>query len=219
MKSKLTKKLNRLLIIIIILLFCNRIHAQTKNNGLIISGIASHYIHKQNYREDTRGYYNYPVDPGFEILYFRKIRETVYLGAGYNYQTGRIASVVDFIMRFQFSEQNLPIVIRKEFSIKEKTYWFSSSGFYFGRNETTRVESLKKNGNWSPPFDMELVANYYDDNNFIDFYIDTGFCYSLNNWSEISTSAFLKYRIDKTWLNYHESRTHYGIKLSYNLKF
>ncbi len=202
-----------------IILFATTLWGQEKKNSFQLTGIAAHYIHKQNYHEDTWGYYTYPVDPGFEILYFRKIRETVYIGAGYNYQTGRIASVVDFIMRFQFSEQSLPIVIRKEFSPKGKTYWFACSGFYFGRNKTTRAESLKKNGNWSPPFDMELVANYYDDNSFIDFYIDTGYCYSLNNWSEISTSVFLKYRINKTWLNYHESRTHYGIKLSYNLKF
>lgn len=197
----------------------NPVCAQETKNKIAVTGIAAHYIHKQNYREDTRGYYTYPVDPGFEILYFRKIKETVYLGAGYNYQTGRIASVVDFIMRFQFSEQNLPIVIRKEFSTNGKTYWFISSGLYFGRNKTTRVESLKKNGDWSPPFDMELVANYYDDNNFIDLNFDSGFCYSLNKWSEISISPFLKYRINKTWLNYHESRIHYGVKLNYNLKF
>ncbi len=211
--------MKRLFLLGIILLFCNQLYAQTKNNRLIISGIATHYIHKQNYPEDTQGYYTYPVDPGFEILYFRKIRETIYLGTGYNYQTGRIASVVDGIMRFQFTEQNLPIVVRKEFSHKEKTHWFVGSGIYFGRNKTTRVESLNKNGDWHQPFNMELVANYYDDNNFIDFIFDSGFCYSLNIWSEISISPFLKYRINKTWLNYHESRTHYGIKLSYSIGF
>ncbi len=211
--------MKRLFLLGIILLFCDQLYAQTKNNRLIISGIAAHYIHKQNYSEDTRGYYTYPVDPGFEILYYRKIRETIYLGTGYNYQTGRIASVVDGIMRFQFTEQNLPIVVRKEFSHKGKTHWFVGSGLYFGRNKTTRVESLNKNGDWNQPFDIELVANYYEDNNFIDFIFDSGFCHSLNNWSEISISPFLKYRINKTWLNYHESRTHYGLKLSYSIGF
>ena len=211
--------MKRLFLLSLVILFCNQLYAQTKNNRLIISGIAAHYIHKQNYREDTWGYYTYPVDPGFEILYFRKIRETVYIGAGYNNQNGRIASTVDGIRRFQFSEQNLPIIIRKEFSPKGKTNWFASSGLYFGRNKTTRAESLNKNGGWHQVYDMELSVNYYDDNSFIDFNFDSGFCYSLNNWSEISTSAFIKYRINKTWLNYHERRVHYGIKLSYILKF
>lgn len=201
------------------MLFGRQLYAQSEKNLLINSGIIAHYIGKENYNEDTWGYYTFPVDPGYEILYFRKIRETLYLGAGYNYQAGRFSSVVDFIIRFQFTEQSLPIVIRKEFFLKEKTYWFACSGLYFGRNRTSKVESLKKNGGWYPPFDMELVANYYDDNSFIDFYFDSGYSYSLNKWSEISTSAFLKYRINTTWLNYHERRLHYGIKLSYILKF
>jgi hypothetical protein len=126
---------------------------------------------------------------------------------------------VNGIRRFQFSEQNLSIVIRKEFTLRGKTYLYACSGFYFGRNNTITAESLNKNGDWHQVYDMELSVNYYDDNNFIDFNVDLGYCYSFNKWSEISIAPFLKYRINETWLNYHESRLHYGIKLSYNLKF
>lgn len=53
---------------------------------------------------------------------------------------------------------------------------------------------------------------------FTDYYLDAGFSRTIFKQNEISIAPFLKSRINTTWLNLHEKKFMYGIKLTYSIK-
>ncbi len=62
-------------IILILILFTGiELQAQEAKNTFTVSGILAHFdqITKYHSAKVVPGYYEYPVDPGVEILYYKK---------------------------------------------------------------------------------------------------------------------------------------------------
>ncbi len=207
------------MLLAIIILSATKVWGQEKKNIFRISGIAAHYIGNGNNKSlgPIFEYYNFPVDLGGELLYFRHLSEKFEIGTGFNYQNGRVASYRS--RRFEFYEISFPFVIKKDFIFNEKNSCFLTSGIYWGKTILRKTENPDSAGNWHEFPSLEFVENYSDDISFLDIYLDAGYSFSISKLSEISLAPFAKYRANTTWLNYHQNKYHFGIKLNYSLKF
>lgn len=210
------------IIILLLLLFeINSLSSQEKKNSFKISGIAAHYIGNETYgKVDYHpGYYSFPIDIGIEVNYFRHLPFSINIGTGLSYQKGRVASHVSGFRRFQFYEISIPLLLQKGYSLNQKSYLFFTTGVYFGRMNLQGVQSPTSGGTWKEFGILEHLEGYSDDNHFLDISLDAGYSCKLKKWSEISFSPFLKYRINTIWLNTHQERLHYGVKLIYSFNF
>lgn len=194
---------------------------QEKKNSIQLAGIIAHYINIEKHQLDGpfQGYYESLVDPGLEILYFRSLFKTASIGTGFNYQKGRVASYLSGLRRFDFYEISFPFVLKKDFVFNEKNSCFLTSGIYWGKTILRKAENPDSAGNWHEFYNLEYMENYSDDISFLDIYLDAGYSFSLSKLGEISLAPFAKYRANTTWLNYHQNKYHFGIKLNYSLKF
>jgi hypothetical protein len=194
------------------------IKAQEKKNEITISGIAAHYDELQVYHgaKYIYGYYHYPVDPGIELLYSRKLSFDAYLGTGVNFQTGKIASYVNSRRRFQFMELSVPVILTMCPQINNRSGLLFIFGVYWGKLIWVRAEDEGKSENW-PEVPMSAVGYYSDNIFFSDLYFSTGYFHSFPEVGKLSLTPFIKYRTNTTWLNYYEKKFHYGIKLSYTI--
>lgn len=83
--------------------------AQESKNSLVLSGSLAHY-ERSGQSINVIGSYKYPVDPGFELLYQYQLSSTFFLGAGLNYQFGRIANWEGQVDRFRFGKMSCPLL-------------------------------------------------------------------------------------------------------------
>lgn len=196
-----------------------QIWSQTGNNNIIIGGILTHYINNEKYEliGPFEGYYTFPVDPGLEILYLIKLNDKVLLGSGINFQTGRVSSYMSGLRRFHFNEITVPIILQRNFVFNEKNLCFFSTGIYTGIMQLKKAENPNSAGAWHEWANTENLENYSNDIFLTDLYFDSGYSKSISKFISISFSAFVKYRINSTWLNYHQKKFHFGVKLNYNL--
>ncbi len=205
-----------------IILFATTLCGQEKKNSFQLTGIITHYINNEKYQLNgaVPGYYEFSVDPGFEILYLRSLSNTISFGTGFNYQKGRVASYLSGLRRFHFNEVSLPLLLQTTHTFKAKNKLFISPGTYIGVVSNIVAESPDKNGNWQIYTDFWYpIEKNSDDIFFVDLYFDVGYGRLLTNNSEISIAPYIKYRLNTTWLNLHEKRFIFGIKLSYSIKF
>jgi hypothetical protein len=203
-------------VILFLILSSSLISAQEKKNEITISGIAAHYINNEKYQliGPFHGYYKFPVDPGVELLYFRSLSKNTKLGAGLNFQKGRVASYLSGLRRFQFYEITIPALIQRDFILTEKSGLFLTCGIYSGKTPKIRVQTPDSYENWH---EMRIdISEKSSDIWFTDLYFDAGY-YSFQKIWKMSINPFMSYRINDTWLNLHEKKFHYGIKLSYTI--
>lgn len=192
---------------------------QEKKNNFTIGGIAAYYISVENHEfEGDRypGYYRYP-SPGIEFVYMREIFRRFDIGAGINYQLGFVSSYINYHeRRFRFHDICFPILLRKYFQVKDYDHLYFTAGIYFGKTNNIKVEYPVSSG-WIPWPNYSILENYSDDIKYSDLYVDFGYYTSLKKTFSFSIAPFLKYRINPTWLNYHQNKIHIGIKLNYSL--
>jgi hypothetical protein len=192
------------------------ISAQEKKNEITISGIIIHY-QGAGYKIDYNGYYKFPIDPGIELLYFRRLSKSFSFGTGFNFQKGRIASSNIFLSRFKFEEISIPLIFTKDFTFNSKSGLCLSTGLYSGKILLLNAEHEGHLDYWDKWDDLKYIPNYSNDVLFIDVYFSTGFFYTFSKRNKLSLNPFFKYRVNRTWFNDYEKKFHYGIKLSYTI--
>ena len=211
-------------ITIIFLLFAgigsSHLYGQEKKNTISISGIAAHFINNEKYHlvDPFAGYYDSKVDPGIEMLFLRSITNNTKIGTGFNFQMGRVASFMSDLRRFNFDEVSIPAILQTGFTIKEKNRCFLTAGVYGGKTILKNYASPDRFENWNDSEDFEYLDNYSDDVYFMDVYFDIGYSRSFGNVGNISLAPFVKYRTNSTWLNYHQKKLHFGVKLIYSFQ-
>lgn len=203
------------------LFFTLSLYGQEKKNTITIGGIAAHYINNEKYQliGPFNGYYKFPVDPGFELLYLRPLWENLKVGTGFNFQQGRVASYMSGLRRFQFTEVSIPLILQGTTEINQKNSFFITSGIYTGAIPRIKAESPDKGENWNEYADFDMLEKSSDDIWFVDIYFDAGYSRSVAKNGNISIAPFVKYRSNSTWLNYHQKKAQFGFKLIYSLKF
>jgi hypothetical protein len=219
MSQRQTTTKSYILVILFLILSSSLISAQENKNEITISGIAAHYIHNEKYHNlgPFNGYYKFPVDPGIEILFFRSLTKNTKLGTGLNFQKGRVASLMNGLRRFQFYEVAFPIIIQREFNLNEKIRLSLSSGVYTGVIPKINAQSPDKNENWHDYNSFDSDEKSSNDKWFADIYLTPCFSKPNSKFRDISFAPFVKYRINSTWLNYHQNKVHFGVKLSYTI--
>ena len=204
----------------VVLFISGPLWGQEKKNSIKLSGIVSHYINNEKYdlNGPFGGYYESSFDPGAEVLFFRKLSENIKIGTGVNYQKGRVASYMSGLRRFQFRELAIPVIIQKDFLLNKNNRWFLSTGIYSGKMILKKAESPDSFEHWHDFVILDRIENYSDDVYFADIYFDTGYS-RIISCGELSVAPFAKYRINTTWLNYHQKELSYGIKLNFIFNF
>jgi hypothetical protein len=206
----------------IIILSATKVWGQEKKNSFTISGVFAHYIkiEEQNFEPFTPpdGYYNFPISPGLEINYSRVLTRGIELETGINFQKVHFSSFVDYIRRFRYNEISIPLTLKKTILFSNSNYLTFSSGVYFGTQNNIESD-YPTSFAWDEWNDLTTIEGYSDDSFFTDFYFDTGYALQLIPNNYLVLSPFLKYRFNSTWLNHHQNRFHFGIKINYSFKF
>lgn len=226
-------KLLRLIILANILFFCScSIWAQAnlKNDStnlqkdfpknesrssLVFSGSFAHY-QRSGKSVNVIGFYNYPVDPGFELLYQYQISSLFFLNVGLNYQFGRIANWEGEVDRFRYGEMSLPFVGKLKFSNNKKTGLFAIMGFSFGQMVYVDWESPAKGSGWDN-VDKKYNDHYSNDNSFADIMLGMGISFPIFHQNEFAITPIFKYRVNDNWMGYARDNVYYEIKFSYHL--
>lgn len=211
--------MQRSILILFLITILFSVHAQEREKKLLITGILTHYINYETGKlGPTSGYYRYSVMPGIEALYSKQIFKTVNISTGINYQAGRVSSFRSAPRRFQFQELSIPLLFQKRVFNNSEEFFFLSFGIYCGKTININIQTEGKYNNWHN-WNVDFpVEGYSNDTFFTDFYFDSGYSKTLKNSDYISFAPFLKYRINTTWLNYHQRDIHFGIKLIYSFK-
>jgi hypothetical protein len=214
------KKIKFLFQLMILLQFVNPVCAQEAKNKIVISGILAHYeqISKYGSANVVPGYYQYPVDPGIEVLYLKNLNKNISLGTGICYQKGKIMDFMYNQYRFHFAEASIPFLLSSHFNLDERNGLLISTGFYGGKAILLKAESTSSTDGWHEISDFD-IGWYSDDVFFLDIYFGAGYFYSISQKSSISIMPFVKYRANTVWLNEFQKKLHYGVKLSYSFNF
>jgi hypothetical protein len=206
--------------LLVFLVLTTTLCGQEKKNTITVSGIAAHFINNEKYDliGPEPGYYKSKVDPGVEIIFLRSLAKNIKIGTGFNFQNGRVASYMSGLRRFDFYELSIPVILQKGFALNEKNRYFFTTGLYGGKTVIQKYASPTSSGTWVEYKEYSHLENYSDDVYFIDIYFDAGYSRSFAKLGDISLAPFVKYRANTTWLNYHQKRPHWGVKLSYSFK-
>lgn len=196
------------------------LNAQEKKQSISFNTILSHYMKpKGSYLGFEHGYYFYPIDPGLELLYKRKLNKKLVLGLGINYQFGRNASNVSGSgpSRFKFQELSIPVILQKKFTLNGKN-WFLTTGIYGGKLIKLISEHRNKYWEWNEWNDYSFFEFYSKDEIFVDIYLDVQKqIYSWKN-SRLLVAPYFSFRINTTWVTNYQKKLHYGLKINYELK-
>ena len=214
------KQKKLIVFLLLSLLGLNHLNGQEKKNTINISGIIAHYTGINNSPQygHPEGFYRFPLSLGAEILYWRQISHNIELGTGITLQKVQVQSTVNYTLRFQYRELSVPILLRKNFTLKNQNLWYVTAGIYNGK-QLNIVSRYPTSVDWTRWDDLKTIAGYSSDHFFSDLYFDAGYTKSFNKYGELSFSPFFSYRVNSTWLNTYEKKSHWGVKLIYSFKF
>lgn len=200
----------------------NHLFGQEKKNVIVFGSMVTRFsnieLHNWNF-SSFYGYYEHPTGPGIEAIYYRCLTPNTRIGSGLNWQHGRVASDISWLRRFRFDEVGVPLVFQTGFTFYRNYRFFLTTGFVFGDIVHINAESPDKGENWHDYDNFDSAEKNSNDTFFVDYYLDAGFSRTIFKQNEISIAPFLKYRTNTTWLNLHEKRFMYGIKLTYSINF
>lgn len=193
---------------------------QEKKNMIVFGSMVTRFndIELYDLHQSFYGYYEHPAGPGIEALYYRCLTPNTRIGVGLSWQHGRVASYLSGFRRFRFDEVGIPLVFQTGFTFCRNYRFFLTTGFVFGDILHITAEAMGKYEDWHAYDGFDTTEKNSNDTFFADYYLDAGFSRTIFKQNEISIAPFLKSRINTTWLNLHEKRFMYGIKLTYSIR-
>lgn len=211
-----------LLLTLILFITLSPLQAQKKLNDLTVGISLAHYknVEEMHLINDFPGFYENSFDPGLEVLYNRILWKNLDIGTGLSYQWGRNASYIHALRRFRFSEISIPLILSMKFIFFKESGILLSSGIYGGKIGHIITENPTSGGEWIGDEGVtKSTKGYSDDDGFLDFYFAIKYYHTVFAKDVVSVTPFLRHRLNTTWLNYHQQKMHYGVKLNYSLKF
>lgn len=215
------KTISIFIMLLSIVFYSNLLWAQERKNNFTVSGVFTYNtsVEDQEYNWERQHGYQRNPSPGIELVFRRTLIKGFEFGTGINYQLGFASSYINnYERRFKFNDISVPVLLKKGFKIKDNDHWYSTTGFYIGKTTNVKVE-YPTSGPWQPWPNYSTIENYSDDIVYSDIYFDFGYHTSLQKIGVFSISPFIKYRFNTTWLNYHQNKIHFGIKINYSLNF
>lgn len=212
-------KNDHLLIFFLYITISPTISGQETKNHLTLSGNFSHFINCEDDDLGTRtGYFKYAISPGMEIIYSRVIFPQLCAETGISFQWGRFSSnTIDHGQhRFNSYELSVPLYLKKVFLFNNGNLQYFTSGVYLGKIIKV-IGEFPDSQSWQIT-KPEYLPFFSNNTFFSDLYLDCGYVFTRDKKPDISFAPFIKYRFNPTWLNHHESRWIYGIKIDLTLK-
>ena len=184
-----------------------QLHAQEQKSAWSINTLLSHNDREKE-NELNLGNIGYNINPGLEVLYGYKLRNSLFLSTGISYQYVDLQSHRETSDRFNIGELSIPVL----FTVHDKSRLFSfSTGIYSGRFLNFSWDKNLHN-EWVPVNTKER-EHYSEKNFFMDAYLD--FAYSNSggfNNSAIKIAPFVRFRFKENWMDYYRTSLYYGIK-------
>lgn len=205
------------LVLVVFVLMSVCCSAQESKSSLVFSGTLNHY-ERSGKTAPIIGFYKYPVDPGFELLYQYQLSNLFSFNTGINYQFGRVANWEGQVDRFRFGEISLPIIGKLNLASNNNKGLFTMVGFSYGKMAYSYWESPSKGSGWDR-VDKKYDEHYSNDDSFADVLIGMGISFPIYHQNEFAFTPYLKYRVNDNWMGYALNSMYYGFKISYQLKF
>ena len=192
---------------------------QESRSRLIFSGSFIHFQEKQGHAVEAdvsniRGYYLFPLNPGFGISYQYQIFDENYLLVGVNYLTCYISSTKDDILRFRYREPSFSICFKNYYFKNENVGLFSKIGLSYGQMKLLASEHYG-HIKWEDFNPKDLTA-YSNKNSFVDIVFSAGVLFPS---SHIEIAPSIGYRMKDNWMSYYRHQFYYGFQINYQLKF
>lgn len=159
-----------------------------------------------------KGYYTYSIDPGIEILYRYKLSNSISVGTGASYQTGRIPAYLD---RFKFGEISVPLLFRFVTNPAGKSKVFLSTAIYAGKLLNISADNFGRI-DWHK-LEMKYIQGYSPNSFFVDLSLNAGVSFKADDQNKFSISPVVKFRVKDNWMENYRKSMYYGIIISYQL--
>jgi len=208
-----------LLILIFIITINPTVSGKERMNFLTVSGSLANLIGIEENVSNSDyypGYYKFPISIGMEIIFFKEIVANTLIGAGINYEKGRVSSLNETQWRFNYSELCFPAYLKRTLHIKNKNLLYITSGLFLGKLMSVKGETPGSFG-WYHA-NNKYIPWFSTDTFYSDLYFDWGYVLKRFDKYEISISPYIKYRLNPVWLNHYERRLSYGLKINLTLK-
>lgn len=214
-KNVAFKLLGLLLFMLLTLNMFDDVNAQTSKNSLVFGGMLTHF-QRSGEKSDIKGFYNYPVDPGAELLYQYQLSRVFFLSSGFSYQYGRISTWKGARNRFRFGEISVPVMLKLKLIQGDKKNFFASVGFAYGKMLHLDWESPSSLNEW---IDVPRKYNEHYSNNdsFADLLLGLGMSFPNSHQNEFEIAPYIKCRVKDNWMGYFRNNLYYGLKISYQL--
>jgi hypothetical protein len=164
----------------------------------------------------VEGFYNYPVDPGLEIVYQYKLNNSFFISSGINFQHGRIANYKHSEDRLRFNELSIPLVAKAMLYSGIKSQFYISSGISLGWLTGFDWESPDSADNWKRVDYRYDEDDYSGDNFFIDILFSPGVAFKSGK-NGFSVAPYFNFRLNDYWIGSFREKFYYGIKMNYQL--
>lgn len=186
------------------LLGTSNVEAQDSINGIRLNVQISHFIASEKHT------YFDPLDPGFEIVYRRKLSRSSAVLFGVNYSFCKM-NYRNSSNGTKQSAHEVALPLMFERSIGQKA--FVTIGSYAGWLVSGKViKSHKFSSGW---IDVTNYSDYSESSKFtMDLYLDFGYIPTLAPKHPISIAPFIKYKLVDNWMEEVRAKTHFGFKVN-----
>lgn len=198
---------------LLFLLFQEKAKAQEVKGDIGFNLTFAHYTGtSEDMYYHPKGYYAYAIDPGIEILYRYKLTNSISVGTGANYQSGRIPA---FLNRFKFGEISIPFLFRIVTNPESESKYFMSTAIYVGKILHFSADNYGK-VDWHR-LETNYIWGYSPNSFFVDLSLNVGVSLNDKNQNEFSVSPVVKFRVKDNWMENYRKSIYYGIMFSYQL--
>lgn len=196
-----------------LLAFQGKAQAQEVKSDIGFSITFAHYTGtSEDMYYHPNGYYTYSIDPGIEILYSYKLSNSISVGTGASYQTGRIPA---YLNRFKFGEISAPLLFRIIKNPEGKSKFFLSAAIYRGKILHISADNFGR-VDWHK-LEMKYIQGYSPNSFFVDLSLNAGVSFKADGKNEYSISPIVKFRVKDYWMENYRESIYYGIIFSYHL--
>ncbi len=207
---------NRVTLIVLCLMFSafqGKAQAQEVKSDIGFNLTLAHYTGtSEDMYYHPKGYYTYSIDPGIEILYRYKLSNSISVGTGASYQTGRIPAYLD---RFKLGEISIPLLFRVITNPEGESKFFLSSAIYAGKILHISADNFGR-VDWHK-MGMNYIQGYSPNSFFVDLSLNAGVSFKADGKNEFSISPVVKIRVKDNWMENYRESIYYGIIFSYQL--
>jgi len=197
-------------LLLFIFTFLFSLHSFGQNHELRLSGELAHLVHNKavHYAE---GYHFIGVE-GVEFGYFHGLDNGWKIGTSMVYEWNTFYAARD--VKSYCNESSISLLFNKILFQNDEAKNIYSTGFGIYNGIVSKADTyLHHAGNWLSVADPDWRTQEFKERLFTDLYLDFECRKMIDNNTAVALAPFIKYRINKTWLNDIFSGFQFGMKI------